>query len=244
MVMYSLTPMTADEIRKNLDQTTLNNLEVELERRIGPARQDLAKGRPFQIAKEAWEYALADSLEWKGGEWVGHGNNPEDVRVNDQIHYDVKGLSGKWNSNSSEGSIKQSLKTEFRIDENFQTKNSSALWNSTVEPWIEKVFSKSNYYITVFWRHSKDLNIRLVMFRIDNTRVPQYDSTKCVFNKSQSTMDIHNIVDPDQAKIYVLKSKKRMELRIKGKFFNNPKWFVPVYSFENNLDNKLKGVIV
>jgi len=118
------------------------------------------------------------------------------------------------------------------------------LWNSTVEPWIEKVFSKSNYYITVFWRHSKNLNIRLVMFRIDNTRVPQYDSAKCVFNKSQSTMDIHNIVDPDQAKIYVLKSKKRMELRIKGKFFNNPKWFVPVYSFENNLDNKLKGVIV
>lgn len=234
--MYSLTPMTADEIRNNLDQKTLNNLEVELERRIGPARQDLAKGRPFQIAKEAWEYALADSLEWKGGEWVGHGNNPEDVRVNDQIHYDVKGLSGKWTATSSEASIKQSLKTEFRIDENFQNENSKALWDSTVEPWIEKVFSKSNYYVTVFWRHSKDLNIRLVMFRIDNTLVPLYDSEKCVFNKSQSTMDVLNIVDPEHAKIYVLKSKKRMELRIKGKFFDNPDWFVPVYSFQNNLD--------
>ena len=235
--MYAMIPMTADEIRDLLEQTTLDNLQVELEGRIGPNRKDLAKGRPFQIAKEAWEYALADSLEWKGGEWVGHGNNPEDVRVNDQIHYDVKGLSGKWTATSSEASIKQSLKTEFRIDENFQNENSKALWDSTVEPWIEKVFSKGNYYIAIFWRHHKDLNIRLVMFRIDNNYVPQYNSAKCVFNKSRSTMDVLNIVDSEHAKIYVLKSKKRMELRIKGRFFNNPKWHLPVYNFTNSVDH-------
>lgn len=242
--MYAMTPLTADEICKNLDQKTIANLQIELERRIGPNRKDLLKGRPFQIAKEAWEYALADSLEWKGGKWVGHGNNPEDVRVNNQLFYDVKGLSGKWNSNSSEASIKQSLKTEFRIDENFQTQDSNTLWNSTVEPWVEKVFTKNNYFVTVFWRHHIDLNIRLVMFRLNNKNIPQYDSTKCVFNKSCSTMDILNIVDPEHAKIYVLKSKKRMELRIKGKFFNNPKWFVPVYSFQNNLDKSVNDVIM
>ena len=223
--------MSAEEIRENLEQKTLDNLEVELERRIGPARRDLAKGRPFQIAKEAWEYALADALEWKGGEWAGHGNNPEDVRVKDELFYDVKGLSGKWTSTSSEASIKQSLKTEFRIDENFQTEDSQGLWNSTVDPWIQKVFDKDNYYVTVFWRHNKDLNIRLVMFRIENANVPVYDPVYCSFNKNKTTMDVLNIVDPEYAKIYVLKSKKRMELRIKGTFFNDPAWYVPVYEF-------------
>ena len=229
--MYSMIPMTADEIRDLLEQTTLDNLQIELESRIGPNRKDLEKGRPFQIAKEAWEYALADALEWKGGKWVGHGNNPEDVRVHDHVHYDVKGLSGSWTGTSSEASIKQSLKTEFRIDENFQKENSQELWNSTVDPWIKKVFDKDNYYISVFWRHNKDLNIRLVMFRIDAGTMPNYDSTQCSFNSSKSTMNILNIADPTHAKIYVLKSKKRMELRIKGKFFNDAHWYVPVYDF-------------
>jgi len=75
------------------------------------------------------------------------------------------------------------------------------------------------------------------MFRIDNNYVPQYNSAKCVFNKSRSTMDVLNIVDPEHAKIYVLKSKKRMELRIKGKFFDNPKWHLPVYNFTNSVDH-------
>jgi hypothetical protein len=232
--MYSMTPMTADEIRSNLEQQTLDNLTVELERRIGPARRDLEKGRPFQIAKEAWEYALADATEWKGGKWVGHGNNPEDVRINEDLFYDVKGLSGSWTGNSSEASIKQSLKTEFRIDENFITENSQELWNSTVNPWIEKIFDKDNYYITVFWRHNKNLDIRLVMFKINTSVAPQYNNSHCSFNKNKSAMDVLNIVDPEQAKIYVLKSKKRMELRIRGKFFDNPKWYVPVYSFLTN----------
>ena len=234
--MYSMIPMSADEILNNLEQTTLDNLTVELENRIGANRKDLAKGRPFQIAKEAWEYTLADALEWKGGEWVGHGNNPEDVRVNNQLHYDVKGISGSWTGTSSEASIKQSLKTEFRIDENFQTENSQGLWNSTVDPWIKKVFDKNNYYITIFWRHNKDLNVRLVMFSIENTNVPAYNHTQCSFNSSKSTMNVLNIVDPEYAKIYVLKSKKRMELRIKGKFFNNPKWHIPIYNFSNSVD--------
>lgn len=231
--MYSMTPMTADEICNKLEQTTLDNLKIELERRIGPARRDLEKGRPFQIAKEAWEYALADALEWKGGQWVGHGNNPEDVRVNENEFFDVKGLSGSWTGNSSEASIKQSLKTEFRIDENFVTENSQELWNSTVEPWITKIFDKDNYYVTVFWRHNKSLDIRLVMFKIDISKMPTYDKQYCDFNKNKSAMDVLNIVDPEQAKIYVLKSKKRMELRIRGKFFNDPNWYVPIYEFNS-----------
>jgi len=75
------------------------------------------------------------------------------------------------------------------------------------------------------------------MFRIDNNYIPQYNSSKCVFNKSRSTMDVLNIVDPEHAKIYVLKSKKRMELRIKGKFFNDPNWHLPVYNFTKSLDH-------
>lgn len=229
--MYPMIPITADEIRTNLKQKTLDNLAGELEKRIGPSREDMLKGRPFQIAKEAWEYALADATEWMGGIWVGNGNNPEDVRVKDTIHYDVKGISGSWTRNSSEASIKQSLKTEYRIDENFITENSQELWNSTVEPWIEKVFSKDDYFVSIFWRHNKSLDIRLVMFKIDNLLKPTYDPVHCSFNKTKSSMDILNITDPEYAKIYILKSKKRMELRIKGKFFNDPKWHVPIYSF-------------
>ena len=75
------------------------------------------------------------------------------------------------------------------------------------------------------------------MFKIDNNSKPVYDAKHCSFNKSKSTMDVLNIVDPEHAKIYVLKSKKRMELRIKGSFFDDPQWYIPVYEFTKSVDH-------
>jgi hypothetical protein len=45
-------------------------------------------------------------------------------------------------------------------------------------------------------------------------------------------MAITNIVDPEQAKLYILRSKHRMELRIKGKYFNeHPDRYLDLYDF-------------
>jgi hypothetical protein len=45
-------------------------------------------------------------------------------------------------------------------------------------------------------------------------------------------MLINNIVDPEQAKLYILRSKHRMEMRIKGKYFNeHPDRYLDVYDF-------------
>ena len=229
--LYALNPLTKQQIIDVLGQQSIDNLAVELERRIGPSRRDLAKGRPFQIAKEAWEYALADATEWNGGEWVGHGNNPEDVRMG-TIKFDVKGLGGTWTGNSGEASVKQTLTASARIDESFLTQDSENLWQGVVDPWIEKVFVEDDYYVTVFWRNKKTLDIRLVMFKVDHTFKPIYTSSSCEFNTSGTKMILNDIADPDQVQLYILRSKHRMEMRIRGKFFNNSDYYVDVYKFD------------
>jgi len=229
--MYALEPMTREEIIDNLLPTTIQNLKTELHYRIYPCKRDLDKGRPFQIAKEAWEYILADATEWNGGEWVGHGNNPEDVRVGD-MKYDVKGLGGKWTTTSGEASVKQTLSASARIDESFLAQDSEMLWSGVVAPWMDKVNNGGEYFLTVFWRHKETLSIRLVMFRLSPDYLPVYDPSGCEFNKTSTQMLINNIVNPEQAKLYVLRSKHRMEVRIKGKYFNeHPDRYLDLYDF-------------
>jgi hypothetical protein len=229
--MYALVPMTREEIISNLLPQTITNLKQELHSRIYPCKRDLDKGRPFQIAKEAWEYALADATEWNGGQWVGHGNNPEDVRVGDK-KYDVKGLGGKWTTTSGEASVKQTLSASARIDESFLEEDSSMLWDGVVSPWMQKVNNGGEYFVTIFWRNKETLSIRLVMFRLEKNNFPVYNAEGCEFNKSKTQMLINNIVDPEQAKLYILRSKHRMEMRIKGKYFNeHPDRYLDVYDF-------------
>jgi hypothetical protein len=229
--MYALVPMTREEIINNLLPTTIQNLKEELHYRIYPCKRDLDKGRPFQIAKEAWEYILADATEWNGGEWVGHGNNPEDVRVRDK-KYDVKGLGGKWTTTSGEASVKQTLSASARIDESFLAEDSKLLWEGVVAPWMDKVNNGGEYFVTVFWRNKLTLSIRLVMFKLHMDNLPAYDPKGCEFNKGKTQMAITNIVDPEQAKLYILRSKHRMELRIKGKYFNeHPDRYLDLYDF-------------
>ena len=80
-------------------------------------------GRPFQVAKESWEYAFADATEWIGGEWVGSGKNPEDVHISNN-KYDIKGLSSRgWRKWSTEASVRQTVKNEYNIDESFIKKS-------------------------------------------------------------------------------------------------------------------------
>ena len=229
--MFSFIPLTRDEIIDNLQPQSITNLTKELHTRIYPCKRDLDKGRPFQIAKEAWEYTLADATEWNGGVWVGHGNNPEDVRVGTN-KYDVKGLGGKWTTTSGEASVKQTLTASARIDESFLTQDSRQLWSGVVEPWIEKVSTEGEYFITVFWRHKETLAIRLVMFRLNTELLPKYDPNACEFNASNTKMTINNIADPEQVKLYIIRSKHRMEMRIKGCYFNeNPNRYIEVYNF-------------
>ena len=95
---------------------------------------------------------------------------------------------------------------------------------------MQKVTSEGKYFITVFWRNTKTLAVRLVMFKVNPKKFPKFDSNQCVFNDSKSQMVINNIVDPEQAKLYVLRSKHRMEIRIKGKYFDaDSNRYVEVY---------------
>lgn len=214
-----LIPLRQNEIKELLGE---GNIQEELNLRFISVKKDIEKGRPFQIAKEAWEYAFADAVK---GEWVGNGNNPEDVRKDNKF-FDIKGLSGEWEGISSEASIRQSLKNEYNLDENFQNNNSRSLWNSTVLKWIQKIQLRTPYYIMVFWRNQ--MNVRLVGFRVNETYAPIYVENECNFNATKSKLCIKNILNEKFGRIYILKSKKRLEMRIDGSFFNQPEWHLPI----------------
>ena len=222
-----IVPMTKEEIIDNLKQKTIDNLSIELERRFSHLKHDIMMGRPFQVAKESWEYAFADATEWIGGEWVGSGKNPEDVHISNN-KYDIKGLSSRgWKNWSTEASVRQTVKNEYNIDESFIKKDSLSLWESVVHPWIEKVY-QSNYHITIFWRNKENNDLRLIMLKVVKENNIEYDKDNFEFSKTQSLMRVKNLCEPNQIKLYVLKCKKRMEMRISGKFFDNPKYHLNI----------------
>ena len=124
------------------------------------------------------------------------------------------------------------MSASARIDESFLVQDSRMLWNGVVSPWIEKTNTNGQYFVTVFWRHKETLSIRLVMFKLNKDNLPVYNKNDCEFNNSKTQMLINNIVDPEQAKLYILRSKHRMEMRIKGKYFNaDPNRYLEVYDF-------------
>ena len=103
MIYY--TPVPLSEHDKLLGSDFANRFAEEMKVYYAPFAN---KGRPIQISKETWEYAVADAIP--GGEWVGAGKNVVDV-ITPKINIDVKGLScGSLKSISTEASILQNNK--------------------------------------------------------------------------------------------------------------------------------------
>jgi len=231
--LYPLTPMSATEIELLVGPDFIKNFQKEVDEFMVPMRKQIAKGRPLSIGKEAWEYAVADSIV--GAEWAGAGNSIVDVRMGIDVGLDVKSV-GKCNgkgktSKSGEASMFQTYHSH--VDTMFHTKDSPALWNVYIEGWFEKVKAVKEYYLLAIVK-DKQYNCSLCGFKRSGN-LPLYNTTYGTFltetgKQSKGTWTVHQLADPTLLHTMVIKGKTRLEMRLRPKM-HDPQYSLPVYKF-------------
>lgn len=234
MSNYFLTPMTATETQALVGAGFIKNFQIEMDEYLAPYRKNVKRGRPLSMGKELWEYAVADSIV--GGEWCGAGKGIADVSIGDDIRCDVKSMQQNG-SITTEASMFQPLSENKIAAKHFEDKNSNGLWNVYVDGWLKKVKSVKDYYLLFIVRDKSTLNCRLGAFKVTNNTAT-YNQNECEFLKA--SMRIETLADPDLVEIKVYNSKTRLEIKVKEKFFDDPKHCYQIYQFDQLGTNEQK----
>jgi hypothetical protein len=174
----------------------------------------ISRNRSVQLAKETWEYAVADSIP--NGVWVGAGKNIIDVST-PEANIDVKGLSCNSLSHlSTEASILQNNKKDSDdFASLFQQQDFHSLKDMFVEPLAEKISKAGNLYVFCVVRHKKNNSMN-------------FDVYYCLYKAStqdnpalveQMTLDGNRsinvpLIDSNYGKCYLYIPKRRLELRV------------------------------
>jgi hypothetical protein len=218
--------MTVAEMNKLLGKDFVKTFQVEMDLILAPLRKHLALGRPLSLGKELWEYVVADSI--KDAEWCGAGKNIIDVRVND-CGFDVKAVSKQAKSTSStEASMLQSFKDETKA--RFKSKDTAGIWDKFVGGWLSKVSSVKEYYLIGIIREKETLNCSICCFKVVKSALA-FDPLLCEYTKSNTSMKINGLGNPDFIETRVYSSKTRLEIKFKSKVWNDATYALPIYKF-------------
>jgi hypothetical protein len=186
------------------------NFAVEMSAYYAPF---LKRKRDIQIAKETWEYAVADSIP--GARWVGAGKNIVDV-VTPTADIDVKGISvstmGK--TYTTEASFLQNHKKE---NDNFATlfkdSNFTALKKMFVDLWLDKVNGAKNLYLLAAVREKKKKTVYYCLLKIVDSGLTEQEFIDQMVLSGGRSVDVPMIA-PEHGKTYIYISKRRLEIRL------------------------------
>lgn len=206
MIYY--TPVHPSEHSKLLGENFAENLAQEMERYYYPFSK---KGRPIQLAKETWEYAVADALP--DGEWIGAGKNIVDVKTDD-ITIDVKGLScNSVTGMTTEASILQNNKLENdNFASLFESADYSGLMDMFVKPLGNKVLAADNLYIMATIRDKKTGDVYYSLLRVEEHENENFVDEMYMDAKRSVSVPM---IDPQFGKTYLYIPKRRLEIRLK-----------------------------
>lgn len=170
------------------------------------------KGRPIQLAKETWEYAVADAIP--GGEWTGSGKSIIDVKT-PYCDIDVKGIScSNAHGTTTEASILQNHQSEHDdFMSLFKNENYTGLKEIYVDRLVEKMNKANNPHVLCCVRNKKEKTVNYVLFRVTEaeTTVEEFiESMQAVNARSVSTP----LINSNHGKIYLYIPKRRLELRL------------------------------
>lgn len=171
------------------------------------------KNRAIQLAKETWEYAVADSIP--DGKWVGAGANIVDVETpNAQI--DVKGLStNSLSTITSEASILQNNKQENdNFASLFKNEDYTGLKEMFFDPFVEKTSKANNLYIFCSIREKKNKDVYYCLLRKVNKTNKNFISDMQMSAKRSVSMPM---IDPEIGRTYLYIPKRRLEIRLNMK---------------------------
>lgn len=176
-------------------------------------RPFVKKDRPIQVAKEAWEYAVADSIP--NGEWIGAGKNIVDVQT-PLMYIDVKGLScNKIAGMTTEASVLQNhqSKHDNTYMVFFENNQFDGLYDIYVQSLLDKITVTENFYVLCAIREKKAKKVYYVLLKVD-----QVDMTKdeCVSKMEKQGLRSVNVpmIDSEYGRTYIYMPKRRLEIRL------------------------------
>ncbi len=174
----------------------------------------LSKNRDIQLAKETWEYAVADSIP--DGDWVGAGKNVVDVSTL-TAEIDVKGISVArvGRSLTTEASFLQNNKLENdSFATLFQEKDFRGLKNMFVDLWLDKVKDTKNLHLFAAIREKSNQQVHYCLLKVEDD--PELTEDRFVEQMTLSggrTVDVP-LIDSVYGKTYLYIPKRRLEIRL------------------------------
>jgi hypothetical protein len=170
------------------------------------------KNRVIQVAKETWEYGVADSVP--GASWTGSGNSVVDVRA-PNIEIDVKGISIDRVSRgvTTEASFLQNFRTE---NDNFvtlfQNQDFAGLKQMWVDVWVEKVKTTQNLHLLAIVREKSTNAVYYCLLAVVDVPITDAEFISKMTTVGRSVT--LPLIDEQYGKTYILLSKRRMEIRL------------------------------
>ena len=212
MIKYEPVPLTEHD--KLLGANFASNFAQEMKAYYAPF---LAKGRKIQLAKETWEYGVADSIP--GAQWVGSGNSVVDVSA-PLCGLDVKGLStSKIGKETTEASFLQNLqKGADGYSQAWHNKDWLTLKNIFVDPLDAKTNGINNLHLLVIVRTKQDHGVYYGLLQAVPSVLSDADFVAKMYQHAGRTVNVP-IIDPEYGRTYICISKRRLELRINTEGF-------------------------
>ena len=236
-----LTPLSSEELQLIFDPTALKVLDLCMKKTLmaQPERLVGQPQLPIQVPKEHIEQWVVQAI---GAIPVGAGSYPIDVIKQNEFGADIKMLSCKVNVSgdlSDTTSGETSLAQKFtNAGVNLDTAFANKEYDSITSDWCDILKAKLGrvekeqgldkiYYIFILRASTK--------FYLCATKVDVDKIDLMVANKDKSTptsVFVDNVIDDNFGNAKIYKSKKRLELRLKPKYWvdNN---YVITFDFSN-----------
>jgi len=171
------------------------------------------KKRKVQLAKETWEYAVADSIP--GAKHAGSGNSMVDVTTT-TANVDVKGLSitSLDKGLTTEASFLQNLKKgSDNVNELFESSNFQGLKEMFVDAWLSKAKIAGNVYLFVVVRESKTKRVNYCLFKTAENELSDIDVAQGMSLRGGRGVNVP-LIDSQFGNTYICISKRRLEIRL------------------------------
>ncbi|MBU3102259.1 hypothetical protein KPL44_23760 [Clostridium sp. DSM 17811] len=221
-----LRPLSLIELRGIFDDTAIEVLEFFIRKSVfsQPERIPGQEHLPIQVPKEHIEQWVVQAI---GGHPVGAGSYGVDVIKPGIFGADVKMLSCKidafgnvTNSDSGETSLAQNFKdTGVSLDQLFQDKKYEEIvdgWKKIITYKLEKVKTEQSvnkiYYIFIL---RAGVNFKLCGMEVNIDELQNISAD----HASSSSLFIDNFIDSNFGGVKIYKAKKRMELRLRAKYW-------------------------
>ncbi|MBW9150381.1 hypothetical protein K2F40_15585 [Clostridium sp. CM028] len=221
-----LRPLSLLELKEIFDDTAIKVLEYFIKKAVfsQPERILGQEHLPIQVPKEHIEQWVVQAI---GANPVGAGNYGVDVVKPGVFGADVKMLSCKidalgnvTDSDSGETSLAQNFKdTGISLDQLFQVERYDEIvdgWKKIIQYKLEKVKVEQSvekiYYIFIL---RAGTSFKLCGMEVDVDELQNIRPS----HASSSSLFIDNFIDSNYGGVKIYKAKKRMELRLRAKYW-------------------------